>query len=116
MGGMTMTSSPPARPRHGGAWTIEDLFELPDDGKRYEILDGSLLVSPPPDNLHGYATQELTNVLTRQAPADLYVAGVGIGVTIRGGRTFFIPDVIVLRRSVFASRILAVNPGDVPLV
>jgi hypothetical protein len=29
-------------------WTFADLEELPDDGYRYEIIDGSLHVSPPP--------------------------------------------------------------------
>ena len=26
-----------------GAWTYEDLFALPDDGKRYEIIEGDAL-------------------------------------------------------------------------
>ncbi len=33
-------------PRHPGPWTIDDLYAIPDDGYRYEIADGSLLVSP----------------------------------------------------------------------
>ena len=33
-----------------GLWTLADLDGLPDDGRRYEIIDGSLLVSPPPGN------------------------------------------------------------------
>jgi hypothetical protein len=32
---------------HIGPWTAADLAGLPDDGQRYEIIDGSLLVSPP---------------------------------------------------------------------
>ena len=35
-----------------GLWTLADLDGLPDDGRRYEIIDGSLLVSPPPSNDH----------------------------------------------------------------
>lgn len=35
-----------------GAWTLDDLAQLPDDGRRYEIIDGRLLVSPPPSNYH----------------------------------------------------------------
>jgi Uma2 family endonuclease len=38
-----------ARP---GRWTYEDYRNLPDDGKRYEIIDGDLLVSPGPSNKH----------------------------------------------------------------
>ena len=30
------------------AWTRADLDRLPDDGNRYEVLDGELLVTPAP--------------------------------------------------------------------
>jgi len=32
--------------------TYEHLRQLPDDGKRYEIVDGELLVSPSPNHSH----------------------------------------------------------------
>jgi Uma2 family endonuclease len=32
--------------------TFEDLLETPDDGNRYEILDGELIVSPAPSRIH----------------------------------------------------------------
>lgn len=110
-----MTESPPVQPRHGDVWTIEDLFDLPD-GYRYEILDGSLLVTPPPDKHHGYATQELTNLLVRHTPPDLYPAGAGLGVTIRAGSTYLVPDIVVVHRSIFATPGMAVEPADVLLV
>jgi Uma2 family endonuclease len=33
-------------------WTIEQLDRLPDDGNRYEVLDGELLVTPGPSDIH----------------------------------------------------------------
>lgn len=33
-------------------WTLEKLHALPDDGKRYELVDGELLVSPAPRPPH----------------------------------------------------------------
>jgi hypothetical protein len=34
---------------HGArVWTRGDVLELPDDGKRYELVDGALLVTPSP--------------------------------------------------------------------
>jgi len=33
-------------------WTIADLDALPDDGKRYEIVDGELYMSSQPDYAH----------------------------------------------------------------
>jgi Uma2 family endonuclease len=33
-------------------WTREEVLALPDDGNRYELVDGELLVSPSPIRLH----------------------------------------------------------------
>ena len=41
-------------------WTAEMLDELPDDGKRYEIIYGELFVTPSPTWRHGDAVMELT--------------------------------------------------------
>jgi hypothetical protein len=32
--------------RESRSWTVQDLDELPDDGNRYEIIDGALYVTP----------------------------------------------------------------------
>lgn len=42
-----------------GAWTYEDYLALPDDGKRYEIIDGMLYVTNAPVFDHQYAVSEL---------------------------------------------------------
>jgi Uma2 family endonuclease len=34
-------------------WTYEDLFNLPDDGRRYEIIEGVLYEMPAPSRVHG---------------------------------------------------------------
>jgi len=39
-------------PATQGNWTVEMLDALPDDGQRYEIIDGELHVTPAPTNLH----------------------------------------------------------------
>lgn len=33
-------------------WTREEVLALPDDGNRYELIDGELLVSPSPRGIH----------------------------------------------------------------
>jgi Uma2 family endonuclease len=111
-----MTTDPVVGNAPGASWTVEDLTRLPNNGTRFEILNGSLLVTPPPDNNHGFSTQELTYVLARQVPPHLYVVGTGLGVNIRGGETYFIPDLAVVPRSVFGPRRLGVDPPDVLLV
>ena len=45
---------------HGaGKLTYEDYVSLPDDGRRYEILDGELAVSPSPTSVHQLISQNL---------------------------------------------------------
>src|SRR5437879_13896109 len=43
--------------------TYEDYAELPDDGRRYEILDGELEVSPAPSTRHQAVSRNLLWVL-----------------------------------------------------
>ena len=33
-------------------WTVDDVHALPDDGNRYEVIDGELLVTPAPSLDH----------------------------------------------------------------
>lgn len=44
-------------------WTVDDLQDLPDDGNRYEIIDGELFVTPAPSWPHQRAILELTEAL-----------------------------------------------------
>jgi hypothetical protein len=37
-----------AWPKPGEPFTVDDLERMPDDGRRYELIDGMLIVSPAP--------------------------------------------------------------------
>jgi Uma2 family endonuclease len=39
-------------PQHATRWTADMVRALPDDGNRYEVVDGELLVTPAPAELH----------------------------------------------------------------
>ncbi|PZS12203.1 MAG: hypothetical protein DLM64_05370 [Solirubrobacterales bacterium] len=71
------------------ALDLEDLYATPDDGNRYEILDGALVTSPPPGSAHQIVAAELAALL-------------GEGARSRGLRALFAP---------LAWRI---GPGQVP--
>ena len=43
--------------------THEDYLRLPDDGKRYEILDGVIHVTPTPSTRHQYTSFQLQRIL-----------------------------------------------------
>jgi Uma2 family endonuclease len=41
------------------AWTVADLAGMPDDGQRYEVIDGELFVTPAPSLRHQEAIAAL---------------------------------------------------------
>lgn len=46
-----------------GYWTFDDYAALPDDGKRYEIMNGVLIMSPAPEPGHQSVVALLTHYL-----------------------------------------------------
>lgn len=65
---MAMPALPPLAPdtsRHD--WTVEQLAALPEDGNRYEVVDGELLVTPVPSWLHQRAALALALMLKEYA-------------------------------------------------
>ena len=50
----TVTTLPRGRPL-----TRRDLEAMPDDGRRYELVDGSLIVTPAPSPLHQIVQPDL---------------------------------------------------------
>src|ERR1041384_416896 len=66
----------------GRDWTADDLLDMPDDGQRYEVIDGELFVTPAPSWDHqaslGVLYLRLTEYLERErvgyvffSPADI---------------------------------------------
>ena len=51
-------------------WTAEMVRALPDDGKRYEVLDGELFVTPSPVPPHQRAVRELLIALAAYTKAN----------------------------------------------
>jgi Uma2 family endonuclease len=95
-----MTEAPHAEPAPAMApdheWTPDDLTRLPDDGRRYEILDGSLLVSPAPAFWHQVVCAWLLATLTKSAPTD-HVVIPGANLLLPAPPTrLFVPDVLAV--------------------
>ena len=94
-----------------GAWTEPDLHLFPQDGHRYEIVDGSLHVTPPPAGPHESIVRALVTTLRGAAPDGWWVcARLGIAC----GASHLIPDVTVLRPE--SSGAIWSDPADVALV
>ena len=96
-------------------WTFEDLDRFPEDGNRYEIIDGSLLVSPPPPVNHASVAENLSYLLHAAASPAMRVAQ-GVGVLVDGDleTQYLIPDVLVADRAV--RDVQSYRPADVHLV
>jgi Uma2 family endonuclease len=78
----------------GREWTWADLQEIPDDnGHRYEIVDGSLYVSPGPSRPHQVAASRLVRMLADAAPDHVEVLE---AVDVEMPHNVFQPDVVVL--------------------
>lgn len=115
---MTMTKEPAIRPA-GTAWTADDLFELPENGNRYEIAHGSLLVTPPPALRHIDVNGRLFDVLRPRTPEHLRTIAFGAGVDFENlpfGKSFYIPDLLVIEAEVLKQEGYKIDPKDVLLV
>ncbi len=58
-----------AMPQPKVEWTLEMLHALPDDGNRYELIDGELLVSPSPSWTHQRVLARLFELMAPYAHA-----------------------------------------------
>jgi Uma2 family endonuclease len=91
----------PALPTTG--WTVDMLETLPDDGKRYEIIDGDLLVTPAPGYPHQRALGELFLRLHAYLKGRREAEVIFSPADVRSGpRTSVQPDLFVMRRPIRA--------------
>jgi Uma2 family endonuclease len=85
------------------ALTYRDYAALPDDGKRYEVHDGELSVTPAPTPLHQIVLLNLATVLDAYVKARslgrIMVAPLDVILSDRPGQTTILqPDVLFLDR------------------
>ena len=80
-------------------FTIEMLDDLPDDGNRYELLEGMLLVTPAPSLTHQIVATRLTIILSAALAGTRKAHVVAIGALQRGDNTQLQPDILVFPSS-----------------
>jgi Uma2 family endonuclease len=100
----SMTVLPFGRPL-----TRADLQDLPDDGHRYELIDGTLLVSPAPRWQHQLVLGRLHLLLSGACPPDLCVVFAPFAVALADD-TEVQPDLLVAPRSQFTDKELPGPP------
>ena len=83
---------------HGRPFTVDDLEGMPDDGNRYELIDGMLHVSPAPWLGHQVVLAEVYDRLRAVCPSDLTVLFAPVDVQ-PDLHTSVQPDLLVVRRT-----------------
>jgi Uma2 family endonuclease len=92
MGAVSIAEAWPAIDR---PFTVDDLERMPDDGRRYELIDGVLIVSPGPAIDHQEVVGELIYLLRHARPQGLRVLP---DPTMNvSGMTELRPDLVVAR-------------------
>ena len=94
-----------------GEWTVELLETLPDDGLRYELIDGTLLVSPAPSALHQVVAANVFRLLDGSAPVDRAVLFAPVAWR-PDGRTSVEPDLLVIAKDRIAAHSIT-GPPDI---
>jgi len=89
----TVTTLPRGRPL-----TADDLDTMPDDGHRYELIDGTLVVTPSPSPRHQLVSSNLHVLLAQHCPPELRVLAAPTDVRFTVD-TLLQPDLLVVPRA-----------------
>jgi Uma2 family endonuclease len=105
---------------HPAPWTVDEwatlvLSGVIDDGRRVEMVEGSLIVSPAPAMAHQVAADQLRTVLAEAAPADRLVV-TAVGLPMPDVDSGFIPDILVVDRAAAREAGTLAGPSMVDLV
>jgi Uma2 family endonuclease len=105
-----------------GVWTYQDLFSLPDDDRRYEIIEGELFKLPTPTTAHATV---IANVITMLIPIVAKLSGrmftAPVDVFFLGIREYWLLDpeagtfeILLLDGDAF-HRVVSASGADVPV-
>jgi Uma2 family endonuclease len=96
--------------QHGRPLTVRDLEDMPDDGNRYELIDGELFVSPAPGYNHQEIVAELLVRLRAARPRHMTVLCAPFAVQLNFN-TEVQPDVLAAPKSDFTAKRLPGPPS-----
>lgn len=85
-------------------WTAERVRALPDDGSRYELIEGELVVTPAPRPAHQVVCAELFRRL------DAYLSDTAVGAVLWSPADLSLGEDEILQPDLFVHRISAGRP------
>lgn len=83
-------------PMHSGPFTPEDREKMPEDGRRVELIDGALYVSPSAGRPHNDLLMSLFRQLDAVCPPDVTIYNVPYDFRLPDGSEL-VPDITVAR-------------------
>ncbi|MEI2779234.1 MAG: Uma2 family endonuclease [Tetrasphaera sp.] len=89
--------------------TADDLAAMPDDGHRYELIDGSLIVTPSPSRAHQSVAALLARLLFEACPPSLTIRFAPLDVRL-DPRTVLQPDLLVIERAGYLDESVPLRP------
>jgi Uma2 family endonuclease len=100
---------------HTGPWSLGDVLDLPESTNKYELIDGALIVSPPPSGRHQDVLFRLHTILAGRAEHRMWQ---GLGVQLdahRYGDRMLVPDLVVAKSTVDGGDPVVLPAADVLL-
>jgi Uma2 family endonuclease len=103
------------------AFTVDDLESMPDDGRRYELIGGAIVMTPAPEPVHQRVSGGLYSLISAACPPGHEVFYSPIDFDVPGGQRVE-PDIIVVPDASVGDRRLSgpallvveiVSPGSV---
>lgn len=79
----------------GDGFTVADWEAMPDDGRRYELIGGTIVVSPTPVTGHQRCSRNLQRHLEDAAPPGHEVFDAPVGLRLPGDQVLA-PDLVVV--------------------
>ncbi|WP_219996132.1 Uma2 family endonuclease [Nocardioides humi] len=83
-------------PALGRPATRADLDAMPDDGRRYELVEGEIVVSAAPAPRHQYISVSLVVLLKTHCPRDLHLYHAPFDVELEKDFSVLEPDLVVV--------------------
>ncbi|MDP8922646.1 MAG: Uma2 family endonuclease [Chloroflexota bacterium] len=100
--------------RRAVRFRAEDIWDTPDDGNRYEVIDGDLYMTPPPVVIHqrggGRLYRLIGNYLDRNPIGEVFMAPIGVTLDDSNGLQ---PDIVYVsneRRDIIKERAIEGAP------
>ena len=96
-------------PMHSGPFTPEDREAMPEDGRRVELIDGCLVVSPSAGRAHNDLVMHLFRLLDAVCPDDVTIYSVPYDYRLADGSEL-VPDITVARMADLGEKRLSRTP------